>query len=517
MPDNKNRTRKSVVGVSQEENYAHLQPQAPELERAVLGALMIDSEAFESVAEMLKPESFYERKHQLVYEAIRLLASEQNPVDMLTVTNKLKALGTLDEVGGPYYVAQLCEGVTNAAHIVYHAAIIAQKSLARQLISYTSEIQTLAFDETKDVQELMQDAEGKLFEISKQNIKKEYTQIGPVIDESLKRIYEAAKEKKGLSGIPTLFRKLDKMTSGWQKSNLIIIAARPGMGKTAFALSMAKQIAIDQGIPMAFFTLEMSNVELVNRIISNVCEIKSEHIRNGQLDPHEWVQLDVKTKGMMDKPLYIDETPSLSIFELRTKARRLKSEKKIELIMIDYLQLMNASGARFGSRQEEVSTISRSLKALAKDLDIPIIALSQLNRNAEQRATMPGAAEGIDASRPQLSDLRESGAIEQDADMVIFIHRPEYYKIRKNPDGTDTKGEAEIIIAKHRNGEVGSVWLKFESEYARFCNKDDDQLRQGGRERASNAKSIEQSTSNPEEEPSGDPFGPVSSDENDVF
>ncbi len=513
MPDNRTRSRKSVVGASQEENYAHLQPQAPELERAVLGALMIDGKAFDLVCEILQPESFYEKRNQQVYEAIRELSSEQKPVDLLTVTNKLKELGTLDDVGGPFYVTQLCEGVTNAAHVVYHAAIIAQKSLSRQLISYTSEVQTLAFDETMDVDSLMQEAEAKLFEISKKNIKKEYTQIAPVISESVELIYKAAKRENGMSGIPSLFRSLDKKTSGWQKSNLIIVAARPAMGKTAFALSMAKQIAIDQNIPVAFFSLEMSNVELVNRLISNVCDIKSEHIRNGQLDPHEWVQLDVKTKAMADKPLYIDDTPSLSVYELRTKARRLVREKDVKLIMIDYLQLMNASGAKFGSRQEEVSTISRNLKALAKELDIPIIALSQVNRNVEQRGSMPGAQDGQDAKRPQLSDLRESGAIEQDADMVVFIHRPEYYKIYKNEDGTDTKGTAEIIIAKHRNGAVGIVTLKFEEEYARFVNREDNQVVQGAREeRASRANAIEQSPFPNDDDPLGDPLGPIDVD-----
>ena len=259
------------------------------------------------------------------------------------------------------------------------------------------------------------------------------------------------------------------MTSGWQNSDLIVIAARPAMGKTAFVLSMAKNIAVNFRNPVALFSLEMSNVQLVNRLISNVCEIPSEKIKSGQLAAYEWQQLDYKLKDLIDAPLYVDDTPSLSVFELRTKARRLVREHGVRIIIIDYLQLMNASGMAFGSRQEEVSTISRSLKGLAKELNIPIIALSQLNRGVESR-------EGIEGKRPQLSDLRESGAIEQDADMVCFIHRPEYYKIFQDDHGNDLRGMAEIIIAKHRNGAVGDVLLRFKGEYTRFQNPDDDMV-----------------------------------------
>lgn len=310
----------------------------------------------------------------------------------------------MEEVGGPFYITQLSSKVASSAHIEYHARIIAQKSLARELITFTSNIQSKAFDETLDVDDLMQEAEGKLFEISQQNMKKDYTQINPVIDEAYKLIQKAAARTDGLSGLESGFTKLDKMTSGWQNSDLIIIAARPAMGKTAFVLSMAKNIAVDYRNPVALFSLEMSNVQLVNRLITNVCEIPSEKIKSGQLASYEWQQLDYKLKDLLDAPLYVDDTPSLSVFELRTKARRLVREHGVRIIIIDYLQLMNASGMAFGSRQEEVSTISRSLKGLAKELNIPIIALSQLNRGVESR-------EGIDGKRPQLSDLRESGAI----------------------------------------------------------------------------------------------------------
>ena len=451
------------------DEYGHLQPQAPELEKAVLGALMIEKDAYSLVSEILKPESFYEHRHQLIYAAITDLGIQQKPIDLLTVTEHLRFMGNLDEVGGPFYITQLSGMMASSAHIEYHARIIAQKYLARELITFTSNIQKKAFDETEDVDDIMQEAEGRLFEISQQNMKKDYTQINPVIQEAYEMLRTAAARTDGLSGLASGFHKLDKMTSGWQNSDLIIIAARPAMGKTAFVLSMAKNIAVNNKVPVALFSLEMSNVQLVNRLIVNVCEIPGEKIKSGQLAPYEWGQLDYKIKELYDAPLYVDDTPSLSVFELRTKARRLVREHDVKIIIIDYLQLMNASGMSFGSRQEEVSTISRSLKGLAKELNIPIIALSQLNRGVENR-------EGVDGKRPQLSDLRESGAIEQDADMVCFIHRPEYYKIYTDEKGNDLHGMAEIIIAKHRNGAVGDVLLRFRGEFARFQNPEDEMI-----------------------------------------
>lgn len=452
----------AVVG-----DYGRIQPQARELEEVVLGALMIEKDAYSQVSEILRPESFYDHIHQLIYAAITDLAVRQEPVDILTVAQQLRKKGELEEVGGAFYITQLSSKVASSAHIEYHARIIAQKFLARELITFTSGIQSRAFDETLDVDDLMQEAEGKLFEISQQNMKKDYTQINPIINEAYELLQKAAARKDGLSGLESGFTGLDKITSGWQNSDLIIIAARPAMGKTAFVLSMARNIAVNFGNPVALFSLEMSNVQLVNRLIVNVCEIPGEKIKSGQLQGHEWQQLDSKLKDLVDSPLYVDDTPSLSVFELRTKARRLVREHGVKVIIIDYLQLMNASGMSYGSRQEEVSTISRSLKGLAKELNIPIIALSQLNRGVENR-------EGVEGKRPQLSDLRESGAIEQDADMVCFIHRPEYYKILEGPKGEDYRGMAEIIIAKHRNGATGDILLRFKAEYARFQNPDDD-------------------------------------------
>ena len=451
-----------------------VQPQALELEAAVIGACLIEKDAFGQVSDILKPRSFYDNKHQVIYSAIQSLASENRPIDILTVTEKLRADGTLDQAGGPFYVAELSQKVLSSAHIEYHAHIVAQKALARELITYTSTIQRMAFDEGQDIDELMQTAEGRLFELSKTNMRKDFTQINPVLDEAYQMVQKASARTDGLSGLGSGFDELDSITSGWQNSDLVIIAARPAMGKTAFVLSMACNMSVRQRIPVAMFSLEMSNVQLVNRLISNVCQIAGSKIRSGQLADYEWKQFDLNIKELYDAPFYIDDTPSLSVFELRTKARRLVRDYGVKIIIIDYLQLMNASGMSYNSRQEEVSTISRSLKGLAKELNIPIIALSQLNRSVETRVgTNPDSP---DTKRPQLSDLRESGAIEQDADMVCFIHRPEYYKIYKDQHGNDLHGIAEIIIAKHRNGAIGDIKLRFVGEYARFSNRSEDQL-----------------------------------------
>ena len=447
-----------------------LPPQARELEEAVLGALMLEKDAYAVVSELLKPESFYDPIHRTVYDAIQGLSMQQKPVDVLTVVEELKRRGDLDSAGGAVYVAELSEKVASAAHIEYHARIIAQKSLARELITFASGVTEQAFDETVDVDDLMQEAEGQIFIISQQNVKKDVIQINPVIKEALEGIQIAANRKDGLSGLASGFKELDKLTLGWHNSDLVIIAARPAMGKTAFVLSMAKNMAIDHGSAVAVFSLEMANVQLVNRLIVNVCQIRGESIKSGRLTDDEWERLDKNTKQLFDAPIYIDDTPSLSVFELRTKARRLVRQHSVKAIIIDYLQLMNASGMSYGSREQEVSIISRALKGLAKELNIPIIALSQLNRNVENRT-------GIRDKRPQLSDLRESGAIEQDADIVCFIHRPEYYGLTEDPETHENLiGVAEIIIAKHRNGPTGIAKMRFDSEYARFQNLDDNRV-----------------------------------------
>ena len=457
------RTKKSTTKPI---DYGKVPPQAIELEEMVLGALMVQKDALSLVDEILKPEHFYKEAHKEIYTAIINLNNKQEPIDIFTVVEQLRRNGTLENVGGPYYITTLTNKVGSAAHIEFHAKIIVQKYLARELIRVASTIETEVFTEENDIDELLQKAEGMLFELSQKNIKKDVVQINPVIEEARERISKAAENKSGMSGVRSGFHVLDKITSGWQKSDLIIIAARPAMGKTAFILSMAKNIAIDRREPLAVFSLEMSNVQLVNRLIVNVCSIPGEKIKSGQLEQDEWRQLDTKIKDLYDAPLYLDDTAALSITQFQSKARRLVNNHNVKMIIIDYLQLMNASGLKFQSREQEISMISRSLKGLAKELDIPIIALSQLNRNVEGRT-------GNDAKVPQLSDLRESGAIEQDADIVCFIHRPEYYKIYEI-EGKDMRDVAQIIVAKHRNGATDTVNLKFKKEYARFMNENDE-------------------------------------------
>ena len=483
MNDNTNRKQKGQRKVDL--SYAHIQPQAPEVEKAVLGALMIDKDAYVAVCEILKSKSFYEPRHQKIYEAIERLSVNEKPIDVLTVTEQLAKDGVLEEIGGPAYVAELSSIVATSANIVFHASIIAEKYLSRQLVNYSSIIGTKALDETLDVKDVIMEAENILFEIAQTNMKKDYTSIKILVGKSTKTMMKNAENKGDVSGISTGYTRLDYLTSGWQNSDLVVIAGRPAMGKTAFALSMAKNIAADQNIPMAFFSLEMSGEQLSNRLISNVCEIEGRKIMSGQLDRSEWDRFDKRINNLLEAPLYIDDTPGLSVFELKTKAHRLVRERGIKLIMIDYLQLMNANGMRFNSRQEEVAKISKSLKELAKDLNIPIIALSQLNRGVEGR-------EGAEGKRPLLSDLRESGAIEQDADMVMFVHRPEYYHIYQGANGEDYRGKAEIIIAKHRKGATDIALLNFRGEYTRFENPEDNsfisQAPIGGEIRESNLK-----------------------------
>jgi len=444
-----------------------LQPQAIDLEEAVIGAILLEQDAYPIVSDILKPEYFYDSRHQKIYQAVVDLSIHEKPIDILTVTDQLQKAGQLEEVGGAVYLSQLSNKVASGSHIEYHARIIAQKHIARELISFTADVQGKAFDESIDVDDLMQEAEGNLFDISQHNIRKDVIQISPIITEALKNIEDAANKKEGISGIPSGYHGIDEITAGWQNSDLIIIAARPAMGKTAFVLSMAKNMAVDYKIPVGLFSLEMSNVQLVNRLMVNLSEIPGDKLRSGRLESFEWKQLHSQIAPLFDAPIYIDDTPSLSVFELHTKARRLVREHGVKCIFIDYLQLMNASGMNFGSREQEVSNISRSLKSLAKELNIPIIALSQLNRGVEAR-------QGIEGKRPQLADLRESGAIEQDADMVCFIHRPEYYRITEDAKGNSLIGMAEIIIAKHRNGKTGDVILRFKSEFAKFLNPEDD-------------------------------------------
>ena len=441
-------------------------PQALDLEEVVLGAMMIDKKGVDEVIDILSPDAFYKEAHQHIFEAIFQLFENSEPIDLLTVSSQLKKNEKLVVVGGDFYLISLTQKVSSSAHIEFHARIILQKFIQRSLIKISSEIIEDSYDESKDVFDLLDNAEAKLYEVTQGNIKRSSETAQNLVIQAKRKIEEIS-NKEGLSGIPSGFAKLDRLTSGWQESDLIIVASRPGMGKTALTLSMARNIAVNNNIPVAFFSLEMSSVQLITRLISSETGLSSEKLRTGRLEKHEWEQLNVKVKGLEKAPLFIDDTPSLSIFDLRAKARRLASQHGIKLIVIDYLQLMTAgSNMKGGNREQEISTISRNLKALAKELSVPVIALSQLSRAVETRGG---------SKRPLLSDLRESGAIEQDADIVSFIYRPEYYKIEEwdDDDRTPTEGQAEFIVAKHRNGGLDSIRLKFIANLGKFDNLDD--------------------------------------------
>jgi replicative DNA helicase len=444
--------------------FGKLPPQAIDFEQAVLGAMMLEKGALDNSIDILTENSFYDPKHFYIFRAIKELFGSSSPVDLLTVVNKLKKEGDLELAGGAVYVTQLTNRVASAAHVEFHARIISQKYIQREIIRMCSGVLKDAYEETTDVFDLLNKAEGDLFKIAENNMKKNVDSMSNVVKQALEEIEKASKAGDGISGVPTGFRDLDKLTAGWQRSDMIVIAARPAMGKTAFVLSMARNTAVDYGMGVAIFSLEMSSVQLVKRLISSETKISGEKLRKGDLLEHEYVQLHARIQKLSTAPIYIDDTPGISVFDLRAKCRRLKMMHNIELIIIDYLQLMTVGGSKgAGNREQEISTISRSIKEIAKELNVPIIALSQLSRSVETR--------GGD-KRPMLSDLRESGAIEQDADIVSFIYRPEYYNIDQNENGESNAGIGEIIVAKHRNGALDSVRLRFVSQYARFENVD---------------------------------------------
>ena len=441
---------------------AKIQPQAKELEEVVLGAMMVEKSAVNAVIDVLQPESFYVEAYGEVFRAIQTLFNNSEPIDLLTVTEQLRKEGKLDMLGGSHRVASLTSRVASSANVEFHARIIAQKHIQRELIRVSNAIIEKAYDETSDVFDLLDEAESKLFEVAEGNIRKSYESMSTVMRQALDDIEAARNNEDGVSGVPSGFHDLDKITGGWQRSDMIVLAARPGMGKTAFVLSMARNMAVDHDIPVAVFSLEMSAVQLVQRLISSETEINSDKFRKGNLEEHEYQQLHSRCGKLSKAPLFIDDTPGLNIFELRAKCRRLKAQHGIDMVIIDYLQLMSA-GSDKGNREQEISSISRSIKGIAKELDVPIIALSQLSRNVETR--------GGD-KRPLLSDLRESGAIEQDADIVAFIYRAEYYGITEHPDGIDTAGLGELILAKHRHGALDTIKMKFVKNLAKFANYD---------------------------------------------
>lgn len=443
------------------ESLGKLPPQALDLEEVVLGALMLEKNALNAVVEFLKPEHFYLETHKEIYTAIVDLFKSTEPVDMRTVVNQLRKTGKLELVGGAYYIAELTAKVSSAANIEYHARVVMEMAIKRELIQVASQIQSDAYEDTTDVFELLDKTEQSIFQISDSNLRKNYDNMRNLMARAIQELQVLKEHKDGLTGVPSGFTELDRMTSGWQRSDLVIIAARPGMGKTAFVVSALRNAAVDFKIPVAIFSLEMASIQLVNRMISAEAELESEKIKKGNLAEHEWAQLVHKTSRLSSAPIFIDDTPALSILELRAKCRRLKAEHGIQVIVIDYLQLMR--GEQGGNREQEIASISRSLKGIAKELSVPVIALSQLSRSVETR--------GGD-KKPQLSDLRESGSIEQDADIVMFLYRPEYYKITVDEEGMPTQGTGEVIIAKHRNGSTGNVKLKFIGKYTKFADLD---------------------------------------------
>lgn len=443
-------------------NMGLIPPQAVDLEQAVLGAMMLEKNAVTDTIDILKTESFYDPKHQYIFSAIKDLFGTSKPIDILTVTDYLKKKGELQAAGGAVYISQLTSRVASTAHVEYHARIISEKHIKRELIRMSNEVMKEAYDDTNDVFDVLNKAEGDLFKIAENNMGKSVSVMQNVVREAIEEIEKASKNKDGISGVPTGFYGLDKITAGWQRSDMIVIAARPAMGKTAFVLSMARNTAVDHGLGVAIFSLEMSSVQLVKRLIASETRISAEKLRKGDLRDDEFQQLHTRISKLATAPLYIDDTPGISIFDLRAKCRRLKMQYDIQMVIIDYLQLMTAGSSKgAGNREQEISSISRSIKEIAKELNVPIIALSQLSRSVEQR--------GGD-KKPVLSDLRESGAIEQDADIVSFIYRPEYYGFLQDEDGNSNAGVGEIIIAKHRNGALENVRLRFVKEYARFDN-----------------------------------------------
>jgi len=452
------------IGVSElSEQLGKLPPQAVEIEETVLGALMLERDALSNVIDILHTDSFYKESHQSIFEAIVDLFNNTEPVDIKTVTHQLRKNGKLELVGGAYYISQLTAKVNSAANIETHARIIAEQSIKRELITIASEIQKDAYEDTMDVFQLLDRTERSLFEVSDSHIRKNYDKMSALLHQAIDEIQVRKDKKDGLTGVPSGFTALDRITSGWQPSDMVIIAARPGMGKTAFVVSSLRNAAVDWQMPVAIFSLEMSSVQLVNRMISAEAELESEKIRRGDLADYEWEQLLHKTNKLSEAPIFIDDTPALSILELRAKSRRLVSQHGVKLIIIDYLQLMTGDSSKNagGNREQEIASISRALKGIAKELNVPVIALSQLSRAVETR--------GGD-KKPQLSDLRESGSIEQDADMVMFLYRPEYYGITEDENGMPLNGIGELIIAKHRNGKTDTVNLKFIGKFTKFAD-----------------------------------------------
>jgi len=441
-----------------------LTPQAVEFEEAVLGAIMLDDNALSSVVDFMDPKMFYVEANQYIYDSIIKLYTLSQPVDLLTVTNQLRKDKLLDVVGGASYLAALTNRVSSAANVEYHARVVMEKFVLREMISNCTSIINDAYDDSQDVVKLMDEAETKIFNIIENNFKRDSKPLNQVVKSALQEL-EALRDSDGdnIQGVGSGIRVIDAVTGGWQKSDLIILAARPGMGKTSFVLSIARNAALQYNKPVAFFSLEMSANQLVHRLFAIESGVPADRIAKGSLNENEWIRLMDSIGSLESSNLIIDDTPALSVFDLRAKCRRLKHKYDIQMVIVDYLQLMqaNVDAGKGGNREQEISYISRSLKALAKDLEIPVIALSQLSREVEKRG---------DRRRPQLSDLRESGSIEQDADMVLFIYRPEYYHFDTFEDDKPSAGLAEIMFEKNRHGSTGNVRIRFQAQYTKFSD-----------------------------------------------
>lgn len=455
--------RKPVLeDIGREMGNGNKPPQALDLEEAVLGALLIEPSCVDEAMEELSANCFYDPKHRMIYEAMVALVNEHVSIDLLSVSHKLQEQKTLETVGGPAVLAGLSQKIGAAAHVEYYIKILKQKCIQRDLITAAYDILKGAYDDSQNVDDLIDMSQSKVFAAIQNNVKKDVQDVGSVLKTAMDEI-EEMQDKSGISGVPSGFVSLDKYTLGWQKSNLIILGARPSVGKTAFSLNILRNAAVDNNMPVAIFSLEMSAIELVKRLMTTESGLDGDKIKGGvKLTPADWEQLDYGTKALARAPIYIDDTPGITIMEFRTKAKRLVKSKGVKFIVVDYLQLMQGPPELRGMREQEVAAISRTLKGTAKELEIPIMALSQLSRNAVQR--------GQSNNRPMLSDLRESGSIEQDADIVLFVHRPDAVGLG---DTVEDKEYTEIIIAKNRNGQIGTIPMKFKGNNLRFVEESD--------------------------------------------
>ncbi|HPV02566.1 MAG TPA: replicative DNA helicase [Clostridiales bacterium] len=437
-------------------------PHNIEAEQAVLGCMLLDSDVIPTVTELIRSSDFYREDHREICEAIIDIVEKAGPVDIITVAEQLQQRGTLEKVGGIDYLASITSAVPTTANARHYAKIVEEKSLLRRLIKAAQDIAGMSYDEAEEAEFVLDKAEKAIFDIIERRSTQGFTHIKDVLLETFSRLEELYNSKSPITGVPTGFTDLDMKTAGLQNSDLILIAARPGMGKTAMALNIAQYAAVQKHVPVALFNLEMSKDQLVNRMLCSEVMVDSHKMRTGKLDDEDWKKIARALGPLSEAPIYIDDTPGLTVMDIRAKCRRLKLEKRLGLVVIDYLQLMRGRG-RAENRQQEVSEISRSLKILAKELNVPVVTMSQLSRGPESRTD----------HRPMLSDLRESGAIEQDADIVMFLYRDDYY----NPD-SDKKNIAEVIIAKHRNGSTGTIYLKWFGQYTKFANLERDEIYQ---------------------------------------